>query len=128
MFDQQKYINAFVKNNYKDIKVRIRKDDRLLMHKISEVDNINKYISNLILDDIYRNRKYHFINNDIKIDFEVSKTMQNLIDQAEVADILDDYGLYMNLADAIDSQGKKETTHHIICESEWKKLIRRYCL
>ena len=128
MFDQQKYINAFVKNNYKDIKVRIRKDDRLLMHKISEVDNINKYISNLILDDIYRNRKYHFINNDIEIDFEVSKTMQDLIDQAEVADILDDYGLYMNLADAIDSQGKKETTHHIMRESEWKKLIKRYCL
>lgn len=128
MFDQQKYINAFVKNNYKDIKVRIRKDDRLLMHKISEVDNINKYISNLILDDIYRNRKYHFINNDVEIDFEVSKTMQDLIDQAEVADILDDYGLYMNLADAIDSQGKKETTHHIMHESEWKKLTRRYCL
>ncbi len=128
MFNQQKYINTFVKNNYKDIKVRIRKDDRLLMHKISEVDNVNKYISNLILEDIYRNRKYHFINNDIKIDFEVSKTMQDLIDQAEIADILDDYGLYMNLADAIDSQGKKETTHHIIRESEWKKLTRRYCL
>jgi hypothetical protein len=128
MFNQQKYINTFVKNNYKDIKVRIRKDDRLLMHKISEVDNVNKYISNLILEDIYRNRKYHFINNDIEIDFEVSKTMQDLIEQAEIADILDDYGLYMNLADAIDSQGKKETTHHIIRESEWKKLTRRYCL
>lgn len=128
MFNQQKYINAFVKNNYKDIKVRIRKDDRLLMHKISEVDNVNKYISNLILEDVYRNRKYHFINSDIEIDFEVSKTMQDLINQAEVADILDDYGLYMNLADAIDSQGKKETTHHIIRESEWKKLTRRYCL
>lgn len=128
MFNQQKYINKFIKNNYKDIKVRIRKDDRLLMHKISEVENVNKYISNLILEDIYRNRKYHFINNDIEIDFEVSKTMQDLIEQAEVADILDDYGLYMNLADAIDSQGKKETTHHIIRESEWKKLTRRYCL
>lgn len=128
MFNQQKYINTFVKNNYKDIKVRIRKDDRLLMHKISEVDNVNKYISNLILEDVYRNRKYHFINNDIEIDFEVSKTMQDLIDQAEIADILDDYGLYMNLADAIDSQGKKETTNHIILESEWKKLTRRYCL
>lgn len=128
MFNQQKYINEFVKNNYKDIKVRIRKDDRLLMHKLSEVDNVNKYISNLILEDIYRNRKYNFINSDIEIDFEVSNTMQDLIDQAEVADILDDYGLYMNLADAIDSQGKKETTHHIIRESEWKKLTMRYCL
>ena len=37
-------------------------------------------------------------------------------------------GLYMNLADAIDSQEKKETTHHIIRESEWKKLIKRYSL
>lgn len=128
MFNQQKYINEFVKNNYKDIKVRIRKDDRLLMHKLSEVDNVNKYISNLILEDIYRNRKYNFINSDVEIDFEVSKTMQDLIDQAEVADILNDYGLYMNLADAIDSQGKKETTHHIIRESEWKKLTMRYCL
>lgn len=128
MFNQQKYINEFVKNNYKDIKIRIRKDDKLLMHKMSEVDNVNKYISNLILEDIYRNRKYHFINNNIEIDFELSKTMQDLVNQAEIADILEDYGLYMNLADAIDSQGKKETTHHIIRESEWKRLSRRYCL
>ena len=80
------------------------------------------------MDDIYRNRTYHYINNEITIDFEVSRTMQNLIDEAEKADILEDYGLYMNIADAIDSQGKKETTHHIIRESEWKKLTRRYCL
>ena len=79
-----------------------------MLHKISEVDNVNKYFFNLILEDFYGNRKYHFINNDIEIDFEVSKTMQDLIKQAEVADILDDYGLYMNLADAIDSQGKKK--------------------
>ena len=32
----------------------------------------------------------------------------------------------MNVADAIDSQGKKETTHHIITETEWEKLVRRY--
>ncbi len=126
MFNQQEYINEFVKNNYRDIKIRIRKDDRLLMHKIGEVGNINKYISNLILEDIYRNRKYHFINNDVQIDFGLSKTMQDLVNQAEKADILEDYGLYMNLADAIDSQGKKETAHHVIRENEWKKLTRRY--
>ena len=128
MFNQQKYINNFIKDNYKELKIRIRKDDRLLMNKLNEVDNVTKYISSLIVEDIYRHREYHFINNDIEIDFALSKTMQNLVDEAEKADILNDYGLYMNIADAIDSQGKKETTHHILRESEWKKLTRRYCL
>ena len=128
MFNQQEYINEFIKETYKTLKIRIRKDDALLINKLSKVDNINKYISSLILDDIYRNRTYNFINNDVEIDFELSKTMQSLVDEAEKADILEDYGLYMNIADAIDSQGKKETTHHIIRESEWKKLTKRYCV
>lgn len=69
---------------------------------------------------------YHYIDNSIIIDFPLSKTMQDLVEQAEEADLLDNYGLYMNIVDAIDSQGKKETTHHIIRESDWKKLTRRY--
>ena len=52
--------------------------------------------------------------------------MKSLVDEAEKAYILDDYGLYMNIAAAIDSQGKKETTHHQLRESEWKKLTKRY--
>ena len=128
MFNQQKYINSFIRDNYKELKIRIRKDDKLLMNKLNEVDNITKYISSLIVEDIYRHREYHFINKDIEIDFALSKTMQDLVDKAEKADILNDYGLYMNIADAIDSQGKKETTHHILRESEWKKLTRRSCL
>lgn len=128
MFNQQGYINEFIKDNYRTLKIRIRKDDKLLMNKILTTDNINKYITSLILEDIYRNRSYHYINNDIEIDFELSKTMKALVDEAEKADILEDYGLYMNIADAIDSQGKKETTHHQLRETEWKKLTRRYCL
>lgn len=128
MFNQQKYINSFIKDNYKEIKIRIRKDDKLLLNKLNEVNNVTKYITSLIVEDIYRNREYHFINNDIMIDFPLSKTMQDLIDEAEKADILNGYGLYMNVADAIDSQGKKETSHHLLRESEWKKLTRRYCL
>lgn len=53
--------------------------------------------------------KYNFINDDIVIVFELSYTMQDLIDKAEKADILEDYGLYMNLVDAIDSQAKKRS-------------------
>ena len=77
-------------------------------------------------NDITDNRKYNYINNDIKIDFELSHTMQDLVDKAEKADILEDYGLYMNLADAIDSQAKKEVNRQLITETEWRKLIRRY--
>ena len=72
--------------------------------------------------------KYNYINNDAKIDFELSHTMQDLVDKAEKADILEDYGLYMNLADAIDSQAKKEVSKHLITESEWKKLVSRYTI
>lgn len=112
MFDQQKYINSFIKDNYRTIKLRIRNDDKLLINKINNVGNINKYILNLIKKDIIENRVYNYINNEIEIDFELSITMEDLINKAEEADILDDYGLYMNLADAIDSQGKKK--HHNI--------------
>ena len=52
--------------------------------------------------------------------------MQDLVDKAEKADILEDYGLYMNLADAIDSQAKKEVNRHLITKTEWRKLVRRY--
>lgn len=128
MFNQQEYINDFIKDHYKTLKIRIRKDDQILMNKISSVDNINQYIISLINEDIYRNHKYNFINNEVKIDFELSKTMQHLINKAEKADVLNDYGLYMNIAYAIDSQAKKETSHHIIRESEWKQLTKRYCL
>lgn len=128
MFDQQKYINSFIKDNYRTIKLRIRNDDKLLINKINNVGNINKYILNLIKKDIMENRVYNYINNEIEIDFELSITMEDLINKAEEADILDDYGLYMNLADAIDSQGKKEASQHIITETEWRILTRRYCL
>ena len=72
--------------------------------------------------------KYNYINNDVKIDFELSHTMKDLVDKAEKVDILEDYGLYMNLADAIDSQAKKEVSRNLITETEWNKLVSRYTL
>ena len=125
MFDKQKYINSFIKNNYRTIKLRIRNDDKILINKTNNADNINKYILDLIKNDILENRVYNYIDNDIEIDFELSITMTDLVNKAEEADILDDYGLYMNLAYAIDSQGKKEASQHIIAETEWKKLTMR---
>lgn len=128
MFDKKKYINTYIKDKYRTIKIRIKKDDKLIIEKIENIDNINKYILDLIRKDVLENRKFNYINNSIKIDFELSRTMKDLIERAEEADLKDDYGLYMNLAYAIDSQAKKETTRGYISESQWNKLIMRYCL
>lgn len=126
MFNSKDYVNQYIKDNYKTIKLRVRKDNQLLIDKINSVDNLNKYLIGLILKDIRDNQVYNYIDNDVKIDFALSKKMQVLITQAEKADLLDDYGLYMNLADAIDVQAKKEVGKHILKESQWNKLIRRY--
>ena len=126
MFNSKDYVNQYIKDNYKTIKLRVRKDNQLLIDKINSVDNLNKYLIGLIIKDIRDNQVYNYIDNDVKIDFALSKKMQVLITQAEKADLLDDYGLYMNLADAIDVQAKKEVGKHILKESQWNKLIRRY--
>ncbi|MBO4695385.1 MAG: hypothetical protein J5656_05685 [Clostridia bacterium] len=128
MFDQKEYINDYIKNNYKTIKLRIRNDNSVIIDKLNNVDNVNKYLTELIMKDIYENRVYNFIDDSIKIDFDLSVGMRDLVEKAEKADLLNDYGLYMNLADAIDSRAKKETGQHILRESQWNKLIKRYCL
>jgi hypothetical protein len=34
----------------------------------------------------------------------------------------------MYLAEAIDSQAKKEVSKHLITDKEWKKLVSRYTI
>ncbi len=128
MFDQQQYVNKYLKENYKTVKLRIRKDNKIVIHKLETTENLNKYLLNLILKDINNNRIYNFINNEIEINFPTTKKMKNLIDSAEEADYLNDYGTYMNVAYAIDAQAKKEVSHHILKENQWNKLIKRYYL
>ncbi|MCQ2771790.1 MAG: hypothetical protein MJ238_00740 [Bacilli bacterium] len=128
MFNQQEYINGYIKEKYKSVKIRVKNSDAVLIKKLSSTSNVNQYILDLIRKDVYENRVYHYINDDIKIDFELSKTMQDLVDKAEEADILEDYGLYMNYVYAIDSRAKKEVTNHLMRESAWNRLLRRYQL
>lgn len=126
MFNQQEYINNFIRDNYKTIKVRIRNDDKLVINKINSVSNVNKYIYNLILKDIRENKKYHFIDNDIFIDFSLSKDMNDLLLQAEYADEINDYNLYKETVNKINVLGKKEKREKAIKDSEFKKITSRY--
>jgi len=128
MFNKREYINSYIKENYKTIKIRIKNDDIKVLNKLSEIDNINKYILDLINKDIMLNKKYNFINDNVIIDFEVSEIMKNLIKNAEEADLNNDYGRYMNYAYAIDTRAKRETGYHLIRESQWNKLVERYQL
>ena len=75
MFNQQNYINNYIKNSYESIKERLRKDNALLINKIESVDNVNQYFIDLILKDIYENRVYNFINNDILIYLQKFKNL-----------------------------------------------------
>lgn len=99
----------------------------LRLAKLYKKTNL-KLLIKLIHREYQKTPKYHFINDDIKIDFELSRTMQDLVDHAEKADLMDNYGIYMNYADAIDTHAKNETKHHKMSEGQWKKLAQRYCL
>ena len=46
------YIANFNKENYKMYQFRIKKSDKELLHKLDNVPNRSKYITNLILQDI----------------------------------------------------------------------------
>lgn len=73
MFNKKDYINEYVRNNYKTIKLRIRKNNKLVLNKIESLSNINKYLTDLIMKDIREHHVYNFINNETNIDFELSK-------------------------------------------------------
>lgn len=128
MFNQSKYVNDYIKENYKTVKLRIRKDDEEIIKRLENVPNVNQYILTLIRRDARVPRVYHCIDDSVKIDFPLSHTMQDLVNKAEEADLNDDYPLYMNWADAIDSQGKLEATRHQITDGQWMKLLRRYTI
>ena len=47
-----KYIANFNKENYKMYQFRVKKSDKELIEKLDTVSNRNKYITNLVLEDI----------------------------------------------------------------------------
>ena len=128
MFNQSKYVNDYIKEHYKTIKLKVRKDDEEILRKLASVPNVNQYILTLVRRDARFPCTYHCIDDSVKIDFPLSVTMQDLVNKAEEADLNDDYPLYMNWADAIDSQGKLEATRHQITDGQWMQLLRRYTI
>lgn len=69
---------------------------------------------------------YNFINGDIKIDFSVPASLQELIDIAEKADLDNDIGTYINYANGIDIAAKNCYGAGLITKKMWDTLCMRY--
>lgn len=122
----REYVNKYIKNNYVTFKFRIRKENQQVINRLREVANMTQYIIGLVEEDIKRNTKYNYIDDSIKIDFKLPRNIQNLVDDAEKADLEDDYGLYMNLASAIDTNAKNATAKRLLSDYQWETLVRRF--
>lgn len=69
--------------------------------------------------------KYHEINDEIKIDFEIPEMLSNLMEEAEEADVRND-GSYDNLADTIDVLSKNYYADRKLTLEQWETIVRRY--
>lgn len=69
--------------------------------------------------------KYNFINDAIKIDFPISKLLQNTIEEAESLDLNKDIE-YFCVAESIDVIAKGLFASGKINKEQWDKLCLRY--
>lgn len=118
--------NRYIKDNYRTFKFRVRQENQHLIDWLCDVENKIQYIIGLIEEDIKRKVKYNYLDDSVKIDFELPLNIKNLVDDAEKADLEDDYGLYMNLACAIDTNAKNATAKRKRTNYQWETLVRRF--
>lgn len=71
-------------------------------------------------------RKYNFINDNYKIDFELPMSLKELVDMAEKADADNDLGNYIVYADGIDVAAKHFYSVGRITKKNWDTLLYRY--
>lgn len=122
----REYINKYIKENYKTFKFRVRKENQDVINRLCDADNMTQYLIRLVKEDMKRSQKYNYIDDSIKINFKLPKNIQNLVVDAEKADLEDDYGLYMNLASAIDTNAKNATAKKQLNNFQWELLVRRF--
>lgn len=70
-------------------------------------------------------KKFHWINDDIKIDFPISKAMRNTMDEAEALD-LEESCEYSAVADILDVMGKEAYVNGLITKEQWDRICERY--
>ena len=67
----------------------------------------------------------NWINDEIEIDFDVPKGIQDLINELEKLDDAEDYA-YFNYSDALDCAAKELVKKGKLTTSQWNKLCAKY--
>lgn len=72
---------------------------------------------------------YNYINDDVKLDFEIPKSLVYLIEMCEKYDQEDNYGAYNSFADFLTEVASKELyVKGVITKEQWDTIDRRYVL
>lgn len=71
-------------------------------------------------------KRFQWVRDSIKIDFPVSKTMKNTMEEAEQFDLADNQAEYSAVADVLDLMGKEAFVNGLITKEQWDKICERY--
>lgn len=84
----------------------------------------------IIYEDMQkRNRtmsKFRWVNDDVKIDFPVSKLMKNTMEEAEQYDLEKNTSEYNAVSEMIELFGKEGYVTGMYTKEQWDKLCERY--
>lgn len=69
--------------------------------------------------------EFHWVNNDIKIDFPVPGGIRQIMEEAERLD-LDGNLAYVNWAEQVDVDAKNAYAAGVLTKEQWDTLCRRY--
>ena len=69
--------------------------------------------------------KFNWVNDDVKIDFPISKGMENTMKEAEELDLARSVE-YTHVADALDIMGKNAYAAGKITKEQWDRICKRY--
>ena len=70
--------------------------------------------------------KFRWVNDEIKIDFPVSKAMKNTMEEAEQYDLENNISEYNAVQDMIELMGKEGYVTGIYTKEQWDRLCKRY--
>lgn len=70
--------------------------------------------------------KYHWINDSIKIDFDVPRLVANTMQEAEEADLNNEIGEYYGIADVLDVICKECYVNGLLTKKQWDTITERY--
>lgn len=73
------------------------------------------------------NKNFHYINDDIKINFPVDDYMQKLMNDMEKYDLEDNYAMYNAIAEPfVYTQCKNMYAAGKLTKEQWQKIEMRY--